>query len=150
MDINIGKLNETVDVDVDRLSAEVMTYVVRYGLTQILNDAHSSVTEKAYPDADEREEAVHGLVHKKLDALYSGEIRVNAVRGDAVQRMALDMAEKIAKDIWRKSGKKVTDVDAKGWRAKAEIVLEKKPELLDRAKARIAEDAAETVDDIEL
>jgi hypothetical protein len=95
MDINIGKTDRTMPVDLAKLFARtrqpgrvscamidrdpVATYVVKYGLTQCLNDAHSSITAKSDPDATVRGDKAWNLAAKKLDALYAGELRAERV-----------------------------------------------------------------------
>ena len=88
--IAIGKIGSTVNVDVEALPPKSLEYVIRYGLTQALNDAHSQVTATAEPDADKRAALVREAVDKKLAALMSGDIRVARSGGgrtaDPIQR----------------------------------------------------------------
>lgn len=87
MQINIAKANRPMSVNVDGFTPPVLEYVIRYGLTQMLNDAHSQVTAKTEADAVTRGESAWALAQKKLDALVSGvtrAARASGPRGDAV------------------------------------------------------------------
>jgi hypothetical protein len=96
MQINIGKADRPVDVNVEALAPNVLEYIIRYGLTQCLNDAHSSVTAKSEPDGAKRGEAHGNWPTRKLDALKAGEVRTARVGGgrtaDPVKRKAREMA----------------------------------------------------------
>lgn len=87
LSINIAKANKPMMVDESKFTEAVDTYVRRYGLTQMFNDAHSQITAKVEPDPVKRGELAWALAQKKLDALYAGETRVARVggpRGDDV------------------------------------------------------------------
>jgi hypothetical protein len=107
--VPVRKADTSIDVDETRFTTGVNAYIYTYGLTQILNDAHSQITEKSYPDAEERAETALALAMKKLDALYSGDVttRVQGPR-DPVYKRAVDIA----------SRKVATKKDSDGyWRA---------------------------------
>lgn len=74
MEIKIGKLDQTVSVNVDALPAVSVQYIVAYGLTQCLNDAHASVARKAFASESEFEDAVMAKVGKRLDQITSGDV----------------------------------------------------------------------------
>lgn len=95
MIITIGKTGTTRDVDFGAFTEAVQQHIVQYGLTQMLNDAHSAITEKSEPDEAKRFANVEALVDKKLAALAAGDVRAraggvrNPVRAEAI-RMAMD------------------------------------------------------------
>lgn len=90
--INITKAATTLDVDFDALTDSVKEYVIRYGMTQILNDAHSQIKAGEDGAADKAK----SLAVKKLDALVAGEVRT--ARGESanpVEAEALRLARLI-------------------------------------------------------
>lgn len=100
MQIKIGKLETTVSVDVDALPAISVQYIVAYGLTQCLNDAHASVARKAFASVEEFEDAVMAKVSKRLDQITSGDVpgsRVSRPKATAAELFAaLSPAEREA------------------------------------------------------
>lgn len=135
MEIRISKAWTSLDVDVDGLQPNVVEYVIRYGLTQILNDAHSQVTRESHPDDDARAAECLALAQKKLDAMIAGEVRTQTRTGDAVMAEAIRMATATVKAAFRRAGIKMPD--AKTLRARAEAYLAKHPELVDAARTNI-------------
>lgn len=118
--IGIGSAGE-ITVDEGKFSETVWAYVFNYGLKQMLNDVHASVTAKVEADETKRNSQKMALVQKKLDSLYAGEVaqaRVGST-GNPVEREMRAMAEADLKAKLRSIGKKVGDYDKTVW---AEIV----------------------------
>jgi hypothetical protein len=96
LQINIGK-GLTMEVEPSRFNGEVMNHIVSIGLRNLLGDAHTGATAKAYPDtyiAKSRE-----LAERKLENLYNGVVRVATVGGpkaptDPVAQVILRLARK--------------------------------------------------------
>lgn len=144
MKVSIGKIGASVDVDYAAFAANVQEYVVAYGLTQILNDAHSSVTEKAEPNTAKREAAVMALVEKKLAALVSGNVhmRSGGSRKDRVTARAIEIALGHVKPIKGTDGKR----DAKAIRKAAIAAVDGNPAFRMLAERQIADEAALGID----
>src|SRR5262249_58981272 len=96
--IPVGKGIE-LDVDLTRFNKEVMDHIVKTGLRNLIMDSHASATQKADPTgyvAKSRE-----LAERKLQSLYSGVVRTQAVGGpkaptDPVAMVILRLARKAA------------------------------------------------------
>src|SRR6516164_5842589 len=94
--VPIGKRIE-LDVDPTRFNRDVMEHVVKIGLRNILTDSHANATQKADPQgyvAKSRE-----LAERKLQSLYNGIVRTQAVGGpkaptDPVAMVILRLARK--------------------------------------------------------
>lgn len=132
VDVTIGKTGTVRQIDFDAFADNVKAYVINYGLTQILNDAHSSVTEKAEPNAEKRAAQVEALVDKKLAALMAGDVRARAggVR-DPIKARAIRIALGHVAVIKGADGKP----DAKAMRSKAiKLVAEKAGYMMLAAK----------------
>src|SRR6516164_10119481 len=94
--VPIGKRIE-LDVDPTRFNRDVMEHVVKIGLRNILTDSHANATQKADPQgyvAKSRE-----LAERKLQSLYNGIVRTQAVGGpraptDPVSMVILRLARK--------------------------------------------------------
>lgn len=139
MQIQIGKgIDLSVDLDKlgmveNELTNPVARHVVYIGLRNILMDAHASITTDE-PDYQAKARAV---AEKKLDALYSGEVRVAGTReGDPVRAEAIRLATAQVDAALRASGRKPSKVDAS---KKREAVLKLVPGLMEKAAARVAE-----------
>ncbi len=100
-----------VGVPVERFSEQVRDYIFEYGLKQMLNDAHASVTAKTHPKDSERAAAKVAMAQKKLDSLLAGQVaqaRAGAER-DPVGAEVRRMAEAEVKQAIKLNGKKVGD-----------------------------------------
>ena len=126
MEISINKAEKSVEVDYEAFSPDVKSYVIRYGLTQILNDAHSVVKS-----TDENASAkAWNLAIKKLDALKRGEMRSQTRIGDPIKREAMRLAM-----IAVAGTKAHKEKSTKTQRAIAEGFL---PSFMERAKENVA------------
>jgi hypothetical protein len=144
--IALGEAGQ-IAVDLDKINAHeaVKTYIFNYGLKQMLNDVHASVTKKTETDDDKRADQKRALVEKKLASLYAGEVaQQRAMSGlSPVERKMRELAEADIIKVIRANGKKVADfkdamadmvakqVEAKAdkYRAAAEVILAVKVEL---------------------
>lgn len=132
MEIRINKADRTLNVNVDELSPAVMEYVVRYGLTQILNDAHSTINSKENGAA----EKAMAMAEKKLSALLTGDIRVAGTRtSDPVRKVAMDSARAIITDAAKRAKREMTAAEVTKL---AGDYLVKHPELTEAAKRTVA------------
>lgn len=147
MDIRIKKADRSVAVDFGALPQVTQDFVVKYGLTQILNDCHSQLTKDS-PDFSQ--ENVMALVNKKLDALARGDLSrkrgEKTVSGDTVESMMFDIACEEIKAGLAKAGIKIKATDLKE-RAKARVAGHA-DRLRAKAETRLAE-LAELADDID-
>ena len=71
--IEVSKVNRIVSFDDTKLPEATKLHVFNYGLTQILNDAHAGVTEKAYPIEADRLAEANRRVDAKEAQLRSGQ-----------------------------------------------------------------------------
>lgn len=143
IEISLGKAG-SIKVDVEKLekSEAVIQYIFNYGLKQMLNDVHASEKDAA---------AKMGLVEKKLNSLYAGQVAQQRVGGgDPVAREMAAMAQADVKAALAKLGKKLKDFDKESL-AKAYAAQMAKNEAKYRkaaeAKLAIKADTGE-VDDI--
>jgi hypothetical protein len=128
--VKIGKELE-MDVDVDRLPANVMGHVVYIGLRNMLMDAHAGVTEEKFPG--QVKEASKAIAMKKLDAMYAGEAGAFGGREtDPIRQVALDIAERKARKEWKPAS---PEEKFDNPRKRAATYLEAHPEILEAAKA---------------
>jgi hypothetical protein len=132
--VKIGKSIE-IDVDANKLPANVMQHVVYIGLRNILMDAHAGITEEKHPG--QVTEVSRAVAEKKLSAMYAGEVRAIAEREtDPVRATALDIAERKARAEWKQTAGKEDKFDNP--RKRAAEYLEKHPEIMEAAEAIMA------------
>jgi hypothetical protein len=123
-DVPLGRGGKygSMNVELGKFSESVNDYIYSYGLRQILNDAMADKTDD--DGAPLSDEAIVAKAQKRLDTLYSGELRTHRASSepvDPVEREAYRMArEKIElqfKDlgVWPAKGrdKFQTAVDAR-------------------------------------
>lgn len=109
--INLGEAG-SLAVDIAELAKHdaVVQYVFNYGLKQMLNDVHASVTKKVQADDTKRQAAKLALVNKKLASLLAGNVAQERIGGgDPVAREMLAMAKADVKAGIAKLGKKLKD-----------------------------------------
>jgi hypothetical protein len=113
-DVPLGRAGKfgSMTVEVERFNAAVHDHVYMYGLRQILNDAMADKTDD--DGAPLSDEDIVAKAQKRLDTLYSGELRTrreSAEPADPTEREAWRMArEKIEKGfrllgIWPAKGR---------------------------------------------
>lgn len=94
INVKLSKVDDTLPIEFESLPPATVQYVVAYGLTQILNDAHASVTKVTHPDAQDRVDAAWAKINKRLMQLESGEVPgTRSVESDAAKFRR--MAEKL-------------------------------------------------------
>jgi hypothetical protein len=154
--INIGKTDRALSVDESKFTPAVMEYIVRYGLTQALNDAHSQITSKSDPDEKDRADKAWNLANKKLDALYAGELRAERVGKprDPVMAEAMVLAKAflVAQEVRkgadeataRKRVEKLDRAKVADW---SRGYLERNPEVVEKARAIVAARAESVADE---
>lgn len=161
--IGIGTAGQ-IEVDESKFNDQVKAYIFNYGLKQILNDVHASVTAKVEADESKRNAQKLAMSHKKLDSLYAGEVAVpRAAGGSAVDREMTKMAEATLKAKLAALGKKVKDFDKAVWaqvvakqvkaneaeyRAAAEAKLAIKPEEADFDIMALLDSGAEEMEQV--
>lgn len=134
--VNIGKGIELA-VDLSKLNEAVLAHVVYIGLRNILMDSHAGVTADKSDNVEAESRAV---AEKKLAAMYAGEVRSVGTRtGDPVKAESIRLATDQLKTAIRKSGKKVSEVDAKTLRDAAIALVERTPAIVELARKRVAE-----------
>lgn len=135
MQVNIGKGIE-LQIDHTALPQSALDHVIYIGLRNILMDCHASVTEKEYPDSDERNAVAQSMAEKKLAALMAGEVRVSSSReGDPVRAEAKRMAMTALKAKLKKAGKKAEDYTKEALaEAAAKLITD---DVLAEAKRRV-------------
>lgn len=107
--IVIAKAGTEVQVDWDALPEASKAYVIQYGLTQCLNDAHASV--KATEDG--AQEKAKALMEVRLEALRAGNPPSVGARAQTRPEW-MKVAEDIVSQALRANGikKKTVDMDA--------------------------------------
>jgi len=149
MNILIKKTGRVVEIDRAKFNDRVNEYVFTYGLTQILNDCHSSVTKKSEDYSDDK---VHALVDKKLAALIAGELRTprgEGSSGDPVADRAWMLAGKDIRKAMTAAGIKRADVTDEQMESAIEAHLEANlDDYMTKAKAALEAEAkaAKSVD----
>jgi len=76
MEISIGK-GLKIEVDRAKFAPEVNEHIWTFGIRQMLADAHAGMRK----DEDDYVNKSRVLAERKLNTLYSGELRVNGERG---------------------------------------------------------------------
>lgn len=93
--VKVAKVNSVLDFEVEQLPKESLVYVLTYGLTQALGDAHASIARKNFDSDKAFLEAVNEKVWKREAQIRSGD--VPGSRGPADPNAAA--ARKLAKEL---------------------------------------------------
>ena len=150
--IIINKTGESVAVGFDGLPEVSKAFVINYGLRRILNDYHSSVQAKDYPELADFHKAVMEAVRGKLAALESGQLttrRASAEPVDPIGKIAYRMAKETVAKALRTKGLTVAKIGKEKAEELAQNYLDKNLETLTKlAKAEFkrVNDAAIEVD----
>lgn len=142
--VNIGK-NIELEVVETKFNDEVMKHIFYIGIRNVLMDSHAGVNAKASPEltAKQVQEQSKAAALKKLDALYRGEIRVAGTRSSSIDPIELEMkriAIKLAQDIFRKAGKKLSSVTSDELLASVNKILEEKDAQIRKVATNFVKD----------
>lgn len=133
--VTIGKTGAAHEIDFAALPETSQQFIITYGLKQLLNDAHASITPKAYKPEDfdglSFAEAVNAAVEEKLNRLFEGTLAIRAGTREPSDPRA-KIIHQLAKDALREALK------AKGLNFKA-IGEEKVSELVAGLAAKNAD-----------
>lgn len=146
--INLGSAGELA-INVDDLPEVAREYIFAYGLKQILNDAHASVTKVTHPDEAKRNAAKVEAAQARWDRLVSGEIRASRASGDPIEREMRNLAERAVKDRIRQAGRKLKEFEAEALEAATTKFLEANDKAL-REQAREIIEARKNKPDVEV
>lgn len=140
--IHIGKIEATRDVDFAAFTDAVKDYVITYGLTQILNDAHSQLTVKIKDESGNRidnpeytPDNVAALVDKKLAALIEGKLRGERMPKESADPVKALMAKIARTRVEARAMKNRVKLDKDALRLGIEAELIRDPDGL-RARAQ--------------
>lgn len=133
LSIPVRKAGRSINVDTDLLlpnngeaefeqfnallaQAPKLRYVLTYGLTQSLNDAHAADTKKTNATPD----TIMAQVEKKLAAIYDGTIRV---KGSGASGLTPIMREamKLARAWWKSKGEAAQNATIGAVRATSDL-----------------------------
>lgn len=137
--IRVARLDRNESIDFDALPEASKSFVIVYGLKQLLNDSIVS---------GESNEERNGLLDKKLDKLFEGtlSIRDGGTReSDPLARAITRLATSKTADHFKKLGVKTTQIDPAQWKE----VLGKfraHPKIVALAEKEVAEAADISVD----
>lgn len=137
--IRVARLDRNESIDFDALPEASKSFVIAYGLKQLLNDSIVS---------GESNEERNGLLDKKLDKLFEGtlSIREGGTReSDPLARAITRLATGKTADHFKKLGVKSTQIDPAQWKE----VLGKfraHPKIIALAEKEVAESEDISVD----
>lgn len=145
--VNIAGIRD-LTVDESKFTEQVRTYIFNYGLKQMLNDVHASITAKVEPDETKRNEQKMAAAEKKLASLYAGNVaQPRGSRKDAVAQFMFKLAETFILGQLPKIGKKRSDFDTATWNSiVGKQVTAKEADYRARAIAALGDDDEEEFD----
>lgn len=148
--VNIAGITD-LSVDESRFTKQVNDYIFAYGLKQMLNDAHASITAKVEADEGKRNAQKVAAAEKKLQSLYDGHVaQARGSRKDAVARLMFELAEAAILSKLPAIGKKRSEFKTATWNAiVAKQVAAKEADYRARAEAALGRDESEDELDIE-
>lgn len=136
--LTINSPDGTREIDLTAFNDEVVGYIVRYGLQQMLSDCHAPITAKTHPKDADRTAAKLEKFEAKLASLQAGEVAQPRGGGSGeLEREVQAMAKATIRDALRKAGRKA---DKETMAKMVETYVGKNRETLE-AQARTAIDA---------
>jgi len=82
--IQVSKINAVESFDDTKLPEASRVYLMNYGLTQALGDAHAGCTEKAFPDEAARIAEARKRVQARVDQIRTGQVPKTTVVSPAL------------------------------------------------------------------
>lgn len=142
--VPVTKGKAAIEVELDQLPEDVYREMCIQGMKVLLNRGMSKITKETYPDEEELKAAANAKAAENLEACKEGKIRftgsakTKGISG-VVKTEAMRLARGIVKDEIKKAGGKISHYSASDITAAAKELLEASPELIEQAKANLAE-----------
>lgn len=141
--VPVVKGKDTIEVDTDQLPDAVFQEVVIQGLKALMNRGTTKITKATYPNADELKTAAMEKAKEQWANMVAGKIRATGAKSDktsgAVMTEASRIARNLVKDEMKRQKIKISMVDAKDITAKANELIAAIPDIVEQAKANLAE-----------
>jgi len=147
--VSKGRSGE-IEVDTAKLAEYIYINVLKEGSKAHVNKGMSTIKKENFKTLGEFQAAVMAKAKANLQAMYDGTmvIRGSKKKGDGVapevMKLARDFARTIVKQEAKKKGFKVSLIKPAVITKHANALLQLRPELIEKAKAQIAEAQADT------
>lgn len=145
INVPVTKAKQTIEVDSDKLSMEVIAEIYLQGLKVLLNRGASKVTASDIPDEDERKAEAMVIAGKQLEAVYAGTIKFTGAKAKKASGKVMTEARRIAKalikDDLKRQGFKPSHFEASDITKAANALLDtdQGKDILAQAEANLAE-----------
>lgn len=142
--VPVTKGKAPIEVELDSLPEDVYREAMIQGMKVLLNRGMSKITKETYPNEEELKTAAMAKATENLEACKEGKIRftgstkAKGISG-VVKTEAMRLARNIVKDEIKKAGGKISHYSASDITAAAKELLDASPELIEQAKANLAE-----------
>jgi hypothetical protein len=141
--IPVVKAKATLEIMTGKLPEHVYREALTLGLKQILNRGQTKLTKEAYPDPAQLKAAALEKAQETLEAMYAGKIRVVGGKsaGDKVPGVVMTEARRIArtlvKEEMKRTGIKVSHVEAKDITKLANALIAQEPWIVEQATEEV-------------
>ena len=117
LNIRVAKLGTVVELDETKLSAESLRYLLVYGATQAINDAHSSVARKNFESDAAFLAAVEERTGKRIAQIESGDVPGTRAPADSKAAVARKLAKEYSEEEMTEMAEYITRKRAKAAKA---------------------------------
>lgn len=146
MKVPVTKGKGFVEIDTDAIPPNVWAEVVAQGLKTLVNRGMTKITVAGLKD-DQLDAAKAAAMEKgqaNVSDMLAGKVRVMGAKAEGkvsgvIMTEARRLARNIIKDGLKRAGEKVSHYDASEITKAANALIASSPELIDQAKASIAE-----------
>jgi hypothetical protein len=144
--IPITKGKGTVEIDTDAIPQEAWAEIIQLGLQTYCNKMPSKVSKVTYPVAEELQAAAMAVAAERVAEIMENRVKrgrtsaskTKGVSG-AVMTEARRLARNLIKDEMKRQKIKVSHVEASEITKAANALLQTQPELIEQAKANLAQ-----------
>jgi hypothetical protein len=136
--VPVTKGKGTLDVYLSKLPDAVYREMCLQGLKVLLNRGMTKITKETYPNPEELKAAAMAQAEKTVQACYEGKIRIMGAKADkvsgAVMTEARRLARNLVKDELKKSGVKISYVEASEITKAANALIAADPSIVKSAE----------------
>jgi hypothetical protein len=149
--VPVTKAKTTLEVHTGKLPEHVYRAALDLGLKALLNRGNTKFTKEAYPDPEELKAAALAKAEETLEAMYQGRIRVPGGKGssDKVPGVVMTEARRIAralvKEEMKRTGIKVSHVEAKEITKLANALIASEPSIVEQATEEVEKRGAKRI-----
>jgi transcriptional/translational regulatory protein YebC/TACO1 len=139
--VPVVKAKGFIEVNTSELPDHVYREALMQGLKVLLNRGQTKITKEAYPEPEQLRGEAMKKAEETLESMYAGKIRIMGAKADKVPGAVMTEARRIARNLvkeeLKRSGVKVSYIEASEITKAANALIAADPDILKQAEEEL-------------